>query len=181
MATKTFDAVVIGAPHHVYYFSAVRPNWLHEGALVLMSDGRSWLTSGNKPAENAATDEAVSYEAQWNATLRQEQPAVVAGQVVELLRARGAKRIGADASAVTSIAFALDGLEYISSAGIRCLMRAHRAVGGRGGRVAIVNPQPAVRKVLEIVKALPSEQVFGSDAELDAYLNAMQRKVRGDT
>jgi sigma-B regulation protein RsbU (phosphoserine phosphatase) len=86
-----------------------------------------------------------------------------------------------DAPAVTSIAFALDGLEYISSAGIRCLMRAHKALGARGGRVAIVNPQPAVRKVLEIVKALPSEQVFGSDAELDAYLNAMQRKVRGDT
>jgi sigma-B regulation protein RsbU (phosphoserine phosphatase) len=86
-----------------------------------------------------------------------------------------------DASAVTSIAFALDGLEYISSAGIRCLMRAHKALGARGGRVAIVNPQPAVRKVLEIVKALPSEQIFGSDAELDAYLDAMQRKVRGDT
>jgi anti-anti-sigma factor len=85
-----------------------------------------------------------------------------------------------DSSAVTSIAFALDGLEYISSAGIRCLMRAHKALGARGGRVAIVNPQPAVRKVLEIVKALPSEQVFGSDAELDAYLNAMQRKVRGE-
>jgi hypothetical protein len=45
----------------------------------------------------------------------------------------------------------------------------------------IVNPQPAVRKVLEIVKALPPQQVFGSDAELDAYLDAMQRKIRGDT
>ena len=86
-----------------------------------------------------------------------------------------------DSSAVTSIVFGLDGLEYMSSAGIRCLMRAHKALGARGGRVAIVNPQPSVRKVLEIVKALPSEQVFGSDAELDAYLDAMQRKVRGDT
>ncbi len=84
-------------------------------------------------------------------------------------------------SAVTSITFGLDGLEYMSSAGIRCLMRAHKALGARGGRVAVVNPQPAVRKVLEIVKALPAEQVFGSDAELDAYLDAMQRKARGDT
>jgi sigma-B regulation protein RsbU (phosphoserine phosphatase) len=86
-----------------------------------------------------------------------------------------------DSSAVTSIAFGLDGLEYISSAGIRCLVRTHKALGARGGRVAIVNPQPVVRKVLEIVKALPPEQVFGSDAELDAYLDAMQRKVRRDT
>ncbi|HEU0193426.1 MAG TPA: anti-sigma factor antagonist, partial [Gaiellales bacterium] len=84
-----------------------------------------------------------------------------------------------DSTAVTSIAFALDGLEYMSSAGIRCLMRAQKALGARGGKVAIVNPQPAVRKVLDIVKALPAEQVFGSDAELDAYLNAMQRKARG--
>jgi anti-anti-sigma factor len=86
-----------------------------------------------------------------------------------------------DSSAVTSLAFGLEGLEYISSAGIRCLVRAHKALGARGGRVAIVNPQPVVRKVLEIVKALPPEQVFGSDAELDAYLDAMQRKVRRDT
>jgi anti-anti-sigma factor len=86
-----------------------------------------------------------------------------------------------DSTAVTSIAFALDGLEYMSSAGIRCLMRAQKALGARGGKVAIVNPQPAVRKVLDIVKALPAEQVFGSDAELDAYLNAMQRKARGGT
>ena len=47
-----------------------------------------------------------------------------------------------DSSAVTSIVFGLDGLEYISSAGIRCLVRAHKALGARGGRVVIVNPQP---------------------------------------
>ena len=28
------------------------------------------------------------------------------------------------------------------------------------------------------VKALPSEQVFASEAEFDAYLDAMQRRVR---
>ena len=43
-----------------------------------------------------------------------------------------------------------------------------KALGARGGRVVIVNPQSAVRKVPEIVKALPPEQVFGSEAELDA-------------
>lgn len=102
MQRRKLDAVVVGLPHHVYYFSAVRAHWLHESAFVLMSDGRSWLTSGNKPAKGAAADEAVSYEASWFATLRQEQPAVVAGQVREVLRSRGAKRIAADASAVTS-------------------------------------------------------------------------------
>jgi anti-anti-sigma factor len=86
-----------------------------------------------------------------------------------------------DSPAVTSLAFWLDWLDYVSSAGIRCFVRAHKAIVGRGGRVVIVNPQPAVRKVLEIVKALPPEQVFGSEAEFDAYLDAMQRKARQDS
>jgi anti-anti-sigma factor len=80
-----------------------------------------------------------------------------------------------DAPAVTSLVLQLDGLEYISSAGIRCIVRARRAIEGRGGQVAIVNPRAAVRKVLEIVKALPADQIFASQAELDA----MQRRVRG--
>jgi sigma-B regulation protein RsbU (phosphoserine phosphatase) len=83
-----------------------------------------------------------------------------------------------DAPEVTSIVFELRALDYISSAGIRCLIRARKALAARGGEVAIVNPQPGVRKVFEIVKALPAEQVFASAAELDAYLDAMQRKTR---
>jgi len=80
---------------------------------------------------------------------------------------------------VTSLVFQLGALDYISSAGIRSLVRARKALAARGGEVAIVDPQPGVRKVFEIVKALPSDQVFTNDAELDAYLDAMQRKARG--
>jgi hypothetical protein len=36
-----------------------------------------------------------------------------------------------------------------------------------------------VLKVFEIVKALPADQVFATQAELDAYLDAMQRRARG--
>ena len=86
-----------------------------------------------------------------------------------------------DAHDVTSLVFQLYGLEYISSAGIRCLVRARKALAARGGEVMIVDPQPGVRKVFEIVKALPSDQVFSNDAELDAYLDAMQRKARGQS
>jgi Xaa-Pro aminopeptidase len=69
---------------------------------VLFADGRSWLTSGNKVAENAAADEATFYEAAWMATLRQEQPAVVATQVIELLKSRRAREVGIDSSDVTA-------------------------------------------------------------------------------
>jgi ABC-type proline/glycine betaine transport system permease subunit len=38
--------------------------------------------------------------------------------------------------------------------------------------------QPQIRKVFEIIQALPSLNIFESVAELDRYLAAMQRKVR---
>ena len=38
-----------------------------------------------------------------------------------------------------------------------------------------VNLQPQVKKIFEIINALPSMDVFASVAELDAYLDAMQR------
>jgi anti-anti-sigma factor len=79
---------------------------------------------------------------------------------------------------ITRVVFDLGGLEYLSSAGIRCFVRARKAIEPTGGRVAIVNPQPAVQKVLDIVKAIPPGGLFKSFAELDEYLDEMQRKVR---
>jgi anti-anti-sigma factor len=76
------------------------------------------------------------------------------------------------------LVFDLSQLEYLSSAGIRCFIRARKAIEPNGGSVAIVNPQPAVRKVLDIVKAIPAGGIFSSVAELDAYLDEMQRQVR---
>jgi sigma-B regulation protein RsbU (phosphoserine phosphatase) len=82
------------------------------------------------------------------------------------------------APGVGALVFDLDGLDYISSAGIRCLVWARKLMAERRGHVAIVNPQPAVKRVFEIVKALPPQEVFASEAEFDAYLDAMQRRAR---
>jgi anti-anti-sigma factor len=76
------------------------------------------------------------------------------------------------------LVFDLSQLEYISSAGIRCFIRARKAIEPGGGKVAVLNPQPPVRKVLDIVKAIPHGGIFKDVAELDEYLDAMQRKVR---
>jgi len=79
---------------------------------------------------------------------------------------------------IPRIVFQLGDLDYLSSAGIRCFVRARKAIEPHGGKFAIVNPQPGVQKVLDIVKAIPAGGVFKSVAELDAYLDEMQRKVR---
>jgi len=76
------------------------------------------------------------------------------------------------------LVFDLSKLEYLSSAGIRCFVRARKALEPGGGKVAIVNPQPSVRKVLDIVKAVPAGGIFKDIAELDAYLDEIQRQVR---
>ena len=79
--------------------------------------------------------------------------------------------------AVTALVFDLGGLEYISSAGVRTFVQARRALERRGGGIAVANVQPAVRRVFDIVKALPSLDTFADDAELDAYLERMQRQT----
>jgi len=79
---------------------------------------------------------------------------------------------------IKRLIFDLGKLEYLSSAGIRCFIRARKILEPQGGKVVIINPQPAVQKVLDIVKAIPPGGVFRSVAELDAYLDEMQRKVR---
>lgn len=71
----------------------------------------------------------------------------------------------------------LAGLDYISSAGLRSIFRARKVLGGHAGRVLLMQPQPPVRKVFELVKAVPVEEVFASQEELDDYLTTIQRQV----
>ncbi len=79
---------------------------------------------------------------------------------------------------IKRLVFDLSGLAYVSSAGIRCFVRARKAIEPGGGTVAILNPQAGVRKVLDIVKAIPAKGIFASVAELDEYLDAIQQQVR---
>ena len=79
--------------------------------------------------------------------------------------------------AVTSLVLDLSGLDYISSAGIRSVFKARKALAARAGKVLVVNPQPQIQKVLDMVKAVPLNEIFSSTAEADAYLDLMQRRV----
>jgi len=85
------------------------------------------------------------------------------------------------ASDIRSLLLDLGGLEYISSAGIRSVFKARKALSARGGKVVVANLQPQIAKVFDIVKAVPMGEIFTSVEEADAYLDAMQKKVlRGD-
>ena len=67
-------------------------------------------------------------------------------------------------------------LDYISSAGIRCILKARKALAPTG-KVLAVNPQAQIRKVLDVVQALPLSDIFNSTAEADAYIDALQQEI----
>ena len=76
-----------------------------------------------------------------------------------------------------TLVFDLADLEYISSAGLRSLFRARKAMRANGGNSLIMQAQPQVRTVLEIAKAVPVHELFRNVKELDAHLADIQRKV----
>ena len=67
-------------------------------------------------------------------------------------------------------------LDYISSAGIRCILKARKALAPKG-KVLAVHPQAQIRKVLEIVQALPLDDIFATTEAADAYIDQLQRDM----
>jgi anti-anti-sigma factor len=91
--------------------------------------------------------------------------------------------LGAEVEAVLKkrpslIIFNLDRVHFVSSAGIGVVLAAEKAMKALGGKALLVNLKPQIRKVFDIVQALPAQQIYNSVAELDAYLAEMQRQVR---
>lgn len=70
------------------------------------------------------------------------------------------------------------GLDFLSSAGLRVIFKAKKMMDGSGGKFLMVNLQPQIKKVFEIIKALDGMNVFKDQAEMDEYLTAMQDKVK---
>jgi anti-anti-sigma factor len=76
------------------------------------------------------------------------------------------------------IIFDMEFADYISSSGIRVLLKTKKALKETDGRMVFMNLQPQIQKVFDILKAIPSLKVFASIEELDNYLDVMQKAVR---
>jgi anti-anti-sigma factor len=77
-----------------------------------------------------------------------------------------------------TLVFDMSNVDYISSMGIGSLLGAKIKVEDLGGTLVMVNLQPQIRKVLDIVKMMPTKNIFSNREELDQYLAAMQRKEK---
>lgn len=69
-------------------------------------------------------------------------------------------------------------LDYLSSAGLRVIFKAKKVMDASGGKFLLVNLQPQIKKVFEIIKALDGMNVFKNQDEMDEYLTDMQNKVK---
>lgn len=74
------------------------------------------------------------------------------------------------------VAFNMAGVSFISSAGLRVIFKTLKLMKARKGQVSVTQMSKGVKKVFEIVKIMPDLTVFGSQAEMDEYLEAIQRR-----
>lgn len=74
----------------------------------------------------------------------------------------------------------MHGVDFITSAGIGTIMKARASLATKGAELALMNMQPQVRKVVEIIRVLPTLGVFQDDRELDDYLGTIQRRMTGE-
>ncbi len=74
--------------------------------------------------------------------------------------------------------FDMEYLDYINGMGVRVLLKAKKAMEKDNGKIIFIRLQRQIKKVFEILNALPTLQVFKSIKELDEYLDTMQKAAR---
>lgn len=65
----------------------------------------------------------------------------------------------------------MNGIEYISSAGIRVVLSTEKSLKRKGASFAMINLQPQIKKVFDAMKILPIFNIFDDMAEADKYLD----------
>ncbi len=72
------------------------------------------------------------------------------------------------------LVFDMQCVDYMSSAGVRVILKARKAVKKRNGHVFLLHLQPQIKKVLAFISQLSSLEAYPVE-ELDMYLDQIQR------
>lgn len=102
-----------------------------------------------------------------NGSLDSTTYTVLESKIDYLLREGGARVITLD----------MAGLEFLSSMGVRVVLKTKKDLAAINGELLMVHLQPQITKVFEIINAIPSMSIFSSIEELDAYLARIQSKA----
>jgi anti-anti-sigma factor len=80
-------------------------------------------------------------------------------------------------SSVTTLILDMKDLEFLSSAGLGVIFMTMKELKSRQGKIILINLQPQVQRVFEIIKALDGMNIFKDREEMDAYLADIQQQV----
>ena len=80
-------------------------------------------------------------------------------------------------SSVTTLILDMKDLEFLSSAGLGVIFMTMKELNSRQGKIILINLQPQIQRVFDIIKALDGMSIFKDREEMDAYLAAIQQKV----
>ena len=80
----------------------------------------------------------------------------------------------------STVVLDLEDLKFMSSMGVGLINRTKSRLKEQGGEFAMVNLQPQITKVFEIMSLLPTMNVFNDDDELDEYLGKIQQRITED-
>ena len=80
-------------------------------------------------------------------------------------------------SSVTALIMDMKDLEFLSSAGLGVIFMTMKELKSRQGKTMLINLQPQIQRVFEIIKAVDGMNIFKNREEMDAYLADMQQQV----
>ena len=110
MQRLSVDCCVLSSQEAVQYLTGFRPHRLMSAAVFLNLDGQCILAAPNSEPDGVAADRVVTFEAQWLATLRQEQPEVCLSALADVVNLPGTVRVG--------LLFSMAGLHACRALGI---------------------------------------------------------------
>lgn len=108
------DQVIVTQHAHVQWLIGPHFRPTFEPAASLWIDGRTLLVAPNKPPEQAAADDVVTYEAQWHSTLRNDQRQASSAALADALSSRPKpKRLGVEFSSFDRHQAVAEGVELV--------------------------------------------------------------------
>jgi anti-sigma B factor antagonist len=76
-----------------------------------------------------------------------------------------------------ALVFDMQQVSFVSSAGIGMVIKAKVSLKRKAVETSLINLQPQVKRVFEIMQLLPSMNVFENRSELDEYLSKIQNRI----
>ena len=77
---------------------------------------------------------------------------------------------------VQVLIFNMEDVTYVSSMGISVILRTKRIVEENGGIFIVMSLKPQVKKVFDIIRALPVHNILSDKSELNKYLSGIGKK-----